>query len=89
LVIQIQPSTLADGQVNVAYSAQLAVLGGTPPYLWTLSPTSAGLPYNLSLSPDGLLSGRPMEAGVYDFSIRVTDAGGRYVEQVYSLKINP
>jgi len=53
-----------------AYEFQLAAQGGVPPYRWDIS--GGVLPRGMKLSPDGLISGAPLETG--DFQVRVTVA---------------
>jgi hypothetical protein len=63
------------GEVNVAYSDQLTVTGGTSPYTWSVS--AGSLPPGLGLGTStGLLSGTPATAGTYSFTIKVTDHSG-------------
>jgi hypothetical protein len=63
------------GEVNVAYSDQLTVTGGTSPYTWSVS--TGTLPPGLTLAAStGLLSGTPTTAGTYSFTIKVTDHSG-------------
>ena len=64
-----------DGEVNVAYSDQLTVTGGTSPYTWSVS--NGTLPPGLTLSAStGLLAGTPTTAGTYSFTVKVTDHSG-------------
>jgi hypothetical protein len=64
-----------DGEVNVAYSDQLTVTGGTSPYVWSVS--AGALPPGLTLGAStGLLSGIPTTAGTYSFTVKVTDHSG-------------
>ncbi len=70
--VTITTSTLAAGQVGVAYSTLLAASGGTTPYSWSLG--SGILPAGLSLSTGGTLSGTPTTAGSFTFTIKVTDS---------------
>jgi hypothetical protein len=90
-VIGISPGSLPNGQVGVTYgtNVQFTATGGQPPYTWSLAPNSAGLPPGLFLSPDGTLSGIPNLDGTFDFTILVTDAGGRTVVRSYSITVNP
>ena len=54
----ITTTTLANGQVNVAYSATLAATGGTTPYTWSV--ISGALPAGLSLNgATGAITGTP------------------------------
>lgn len=66
--------TLPTGSQNFAYSANLAALGGKPPYKWTLF--SGSLPTGLSLQQSGSLTG-PLNVaatGNYSFTVKVTDS---------------
>ncbi len=63
------------GEVNVAYTDQLTVTGGTSPFTWSVS--SGSLPPGLTLNAStGLLSGTPTTAGTYSFTVKVTDSSG-------------
>jgi len=90
LVMQITTTSLPSGQVNVTYPpTQLAGQGGSAPYTWSLAPTSPGMPPGLVLFSDGTISGIPRLAGIFDFTVRWTDGGGRYVEKALTLTVNP
>lgn len=72
--------------IQVAFTGS----GGAPPYAWSLAPGSPGLPPGLTLHPvTGVLSGVPTTDGVYDFVIRVTDAGARYLDRPFELRVRP
>jgi len=94
LLIQISPSSIPDGTAGDEYSAALSVSGGQAPYAWTLGPGSSPLPPGLTLtqnpvdSSQATISGTPAIRGNYQFWIRVTDAGSRFIDQVYVLSIN-
>jgi large repetitive protein len=63
------------GEVNVAYSDQLTVTGGTSPFTWSVS--TGTLPPGLTLGAStGLLSGTPTTAGSFTFTVKVTDHAG-------------
>jgi hypothetical protein len=74
--VAIITNSLPKGTLTAAYSAQLAALGGVPPYAgWTVS--SGVLPPGLSLAPaTGALTGTPTTPGSYSFSITTTDTAG-------------
>ena len=72
----ITTTSLSNGEAGLAYSAQLAATGGTPPYItWAVS--SGSLPAGLSLnSSTGAITGTPTTAGSSPFSVTVKDSGG-------------
>lgn len=80
---------LPAASVGVGYSFQLEALGGLLPYTWSLSPGSAAPPTGLTISASGLISGTTWSAGIYDFSIRLTDAAVRSVDYPFTLTVSP
>jgi hypothetical protein len=86
-----QPPPATQYPVRVSFSGT----GGQPPYTFGLSP---GAPPGMRLSTtNNVLPGMlvdliwtPTEGvGVFDISVRMTDAGGRYVERPFSIRVNP
>ena len=71
-VPEIVTTTLPAGEVGAAYAQQLMATGGDGELVWTVA--SGSLPSGLSLSPGGLLSGTPAEAGLSSFVVRVADS---------------
>jgi hypothetical protein len=91
VLIQIYPASLPNGTNGVSYTVPLSATGGQSPYTWALAQNSVALPGNLSMSPDGTLSSSgPLvaTAGIYYFTIQMTDAANRTVAVIYSLTIN-
>lgn len=65
----------ATGTVGHAYSSEVTVTGGTPPY--TFAVISGALPDGLSLDPStGAITGTPTVANSFSFTIGVTDSDG-------------
>jgi hypothetical protein len=58
---------------GVEFHYFLHATGGVPPYVWSIS--DGDLPEGVTLTPEGLLSGRPAKPGEYDLSLRVEDSG--------------
>jgi hypothetical protein len=72
--LAILTTSLANGQVGVAYTQNLNASGGTPSYAWTQ--TAGTLPGGLSLTAAGLISGTPTAAVTnLALSFKVTDSG--------------
>ncbi|MEL7562511.1 putative Ig domain-containing protein [Dehalogenimonas sp. 4OHTPN] len=70
--IQIVETSLAEGTVGVAYSAQLNALGGTATRTWAV--TSGTLPAGLVIdATTGIISGTPSAAGETSITVTVTD----------------
>jgi alpha-tubulin suppressor-like RCC1 family protein len=71
--------------VTTSYSQSITASGGTWPYTYTLA--SGSLPTGLDLALDGVLSGTPVIAGSYSFTVRVRDSGGCESNQLINLQI--
>jgi hypothetical protein len=72
--LQISTSQLPAGTIALAYSSSLIVRGGSAPYTWSL--LSGTLPTGLMLNSAGTISGTPTAAGIYVFSVQVSDGQG-------------
>jgi hypothetical protein len=84
-VITINPPTLPNGTVGVAYSQTFTGSGGTGPYTFTV--TLGTLPAGLTLTAAGVLAGTPTAAGTTTFTVRGTDANGCFAERIYTLVV--
>ncbi|MGA8538091.1 MAG: putative Ig domain-containing protein [Terriglobales bacterium] len=78
LAAQAPPLTVADEplptvEVGVEFHHFLHASGGVPPYVWSVA--SGDLPDGISLSPEGLLSGRPTQPGAFNVMLEVEDSG--------------
>lgn len=61
------------GEVGLAYTpVSYQATGGNAPYVWSIG--NGALPGGLSISPDGVISGTPTDAGTFTFTVEVTDA---------------
>jgi hypothetical protein len=83
----ISTVTLPGALTNNLYdSGPIVAVGGALPYTWTL--VSGSLPPGLTLndsSPTASITGTPTVNGVYTFTIRVTENGGAFDDQIYTL----
>ena len=68
----IDTSPLPDGARGAAYTATLSASGGAPPYTWTVA--SGSLPPGLSLSLSGTITGTPIGAGTFAFTVETADS---------------
>jgi parallel beta-helix repeat protein len=88
LVLFIATAELPDGQEGVAYEAGLEACLGDEPYTWAIM--DGGLPDGLELDIDtGTISGTPTRAGVFDFTVMVTDAAQITATAELSITITP
>ncbi len=84
--LSIVNGSLPGGAIGASYAAQLAAAGGRQPYSWAL--VQNVLPQGLSLSSSsGLISGTPVSAGVFPFTIRLTDADARSINGAFSISV--
>jgi hypothetical protein len=92
IMMRIGPSVLPPATNGVPYTSSFSVIGGQPPFTWSLASGSAGLPAGLTLSPGGVVSGTPTGvtfATQFDFTVRATDVNFRTVEAPVTLIILP
>ena len=83
--ITINPATLPNSVQQLPYTQALTATGGTAPYAFAL--TAGALPAGLTLSTAGSLSGTPTVSGLFNFTVRATDALGFTGTRVYALTV--
>lgn len=72
--VVISPATLPGGVVGAVYSQSLSSSGGIAPYTYSI--VSGTLPVGVAFSSAGTVSGTPVLAGSYAFTVRSTDDAG-------------
>ncbi len=83
------PSPLPNGDANSPYKATLNATGGTTPYHWSIA-GAQGLPPGLNLDPNaGIISGTPLAAATYSFTVQVIDSANSGAGKTFFLTINP
>ncbi len=88
LSVQTTSASLAAAAVGVPYNDsgfQFQAVGGSGTITWTFTGT---LPTGLTLSPSGLLSGTPSEAGTFTFSVTASDGSPTPQTSTQSLSIS-
>ncbi len=84
--LTVETTSLPGGTVGTAYSQTLTAVGGTSPYIWSISVGS--LPAGLSLNAStGLISGTPTTVQTASFTAMVTDAASHTASQALSIAI--
>src|ERR1700687_176435 len=78
LAAQAPPLAIADEALpaldaGVEFHMLLHATGGVPPYVWSVA--SGDLPEGVTLTPEGLLAGRPTMPGASIFTLKVEDSG--------------
>ncbi|MEP7353303.1 MAG: Ig domain-containing protein, partial [Acidobacteriota bacterium] len=84
----LNTTTIPNAAVGTPYSLPLAASGGETPYTWTL--TSGTLPSGLTLNANsGTIEGTPLNASSTNFTLRVTDNGGRIDSRAFTMVVGP
>jgi hypothetical protein len=83
--LTITTSSLSPGAVGRLYSQSVLASGGSPPYTWSV--TSGALPTGFTLSSGGAITGTPTTAGIWSFTIQVSDGTSATATQVLSITI--
>ncbi len=79
-------TSLADGSVSVPYSESLIVF--PPTAIWTVSQDSA-MPPGLTVSPAGVISGTPTQAGTHSFTLTAMDTTSGFATGIgFSLRVS-
>jgi len=78
LAAQAPPLAIVDQALpqldaGVEFHILLHASGGAPPYVWSVA--SGDLPEGVTLTPEGLLAGRPTKPGAFAFTLKVEDSG--------------
>ena len=83
----ISTTSLPAGIAVNPYSATLQAVGGTPPYTWSI--VSGALPAGLTLNNiTGVISGTPIAAQTYSFTVRSDDSASHYCTMSISIQVN-
>ncbi len=74
--LSVSPVSLPFGKIRTFYTAGMTASLGTAPY--TFSVTSGALPNGLSMNSAGILSGTPVQAGIFQFAVTANDSLGAF-----------
>jgi len=74
--------------IGLSYSALLNAVGGNVPYQWKVD--SGALPPGLVLSSEqAVVSGTPLQSGLFAYVLRVNDATAKSTTRLCSIQVNP
>ncbi|WP_189644632.1 putative Ig domain-containing protein [Luteimonas gilva] len=85
--IVVNPATVPNPTVGVAYSQTFTGSGGTAPYTFQI--TAGALPAGLTLSSTGALTGTATAGGTFNFTVEAKDANNFTGTRAYSITTNP
>ncbi|MGD0931029.1 MAG: Ig domain-containing protein [Candidatus Korobacteraceae bacterium] len=86
-LLGVTTASLPGATVNTFYNALLAANGGFTPYTWSI--LSGTLPPGLSLNPTtGQITGLPGSAGLWQFTVKVTDNQRNTATQALAISVN-
>lgn len=86
VVLLVNPASVVDAYVSVPYAASFTASGGVGPYTWAIS--TVATPSGMTFS-NGALTGTPVAAGQWVFTITATDSNGNRGARQYTLYILP
>ncbi|MFY9611198.1 MAG: putative Ig domain-containing protein [Blastocatellia bacterium] len=84
-------SLLPVAAIGVPYRVELKATAGTPPYRWVKKKKRkfGAFPDGITVSSDGILSGTPTAQGVFNFTLRATDAISRLASSPFTIEVGP
>jgi hypothetical protein len=85
LGLRLTTAVLPAARQTLPYDVAVEVLGGTPPYTFTV--TQGQPPAGLELGSDGAFQGTPDGPGSSSFTVRVEDSGGESAQRALSLTV--
>ncbi|MBS1787542.1 MAG: putative Ig domain-containing protein [Acidobacteria bacterium] len=84
--VTIAPASLPAGTQGAAYNQTLTASGGVAPYSFHIM--SGTFPAGMTYAANGTMSGTPTASGVFNFTVKATDANGCFGTRSYTLTIN-
>ncbi len=71
--LAVEDRPLPPIEAGVEFRFFMRATGGVPPYVWSIA--SGDLPDGITLTPEGLLGGRPTKPGAFSLTLKVEDSG--------------
>ncbi|MCX7002672.1 MAG: Ig domain-containing protein [bacterium] len=86
-MLKIETAYLPTGRIRHPYNLALQRSGGISPYNWFL--VNGAVPAGITLAPQGILSGTPVETGMFWCTLGLTSGDAQAAQQFYSWQIQP
>ncbi|GEM_PF-745316 len=84
--LEIITTSLSSAVVRAAYSVQLTATGGASPYTWFVA--TGALPDGLTLNAaTASITGTPLKAGIFTFTVEVRDAQTRSARRDFAINV--
>lgn len=84
--LEITTTSLVPGVTGQQYNDLMAATGGKTPYSWNI-PDGSLFPPGLTMNARGIITGRPTQAGTFNFVVRVRDAEGTVVDKLVTIVV--
>ena len=85
-LLTINPGSLPNDQIGVAYNQTVTASGGSGGYVYSIG--SGSLPTGLSLNPNtGAITGTPSAGGTFNFTVHAVDSNSNTGNQAYTIHI--
>ncbi|MCS7026039.1 MAG: Ig domain-containing protein [Bryobacteraceae bacterium] len=81
----LTPAQLPPGSVRTPYRETLTASGGIAPFSWTL--LNGALPLGVTLTTGGEITGTPTSAGLFTFTVQVTDGTNTTASRTFTLNV--
>lgn len=85
--LAIRTESLPQALEGLLYNAAIEAFGGIGPYTWAIE--TGALPAGVTMTPEGVISGRATTSGVASFGVRVRDALGTSTVKGLFIVVSP
>jgi hypothetical protein len=86
--LSIVSCPVSTGEVGLSFNSAVSGSGGAPPYTWTMGEGNLPAGFTIHRS-SGVVSGTPLQAGMSQFSVILSDSANRSASRECSLEIRP